>query len=131
MGNVWDAFWNLAWFFFWGVAFIGYLFAIIGVLADIFRDRHLNGWGKAAWMFFLIFVPFLTVLVYLIARGRGMVDRLERIEDERPPSETYAPAPAMANPAGEIAHAKELVDAGVITPGEFEAIKSKALGNKF
>ena len=132
MDSAWDAIWNIAVFFFWGFAFVAYLFAIIGVLADIFRDHKLNGWAKAVWLIFLIFVPFLTVLVYVIARGRGMVDRLESIEHgDRPPAETYAPAPAMANPAGEISHAKELLDAGVISAGEFDALKNKALGNRY
>jgi hypothetical protein len=131
MDSAWDAFWSIAWYFFWGFAFVAYLFAIIGVLADLFRDRKLNGWAKALWLIFLIFLPFLTVLVYVIARGRGMVERLERIEQDRPPAETYAPAPAMANPASEISRAKELLDAGVISAGEFDALKNKALGNKY
>ena len=132
MNSAWDAIWSIAVFFFWGLAFVAYLFAIIGVLADIFRDRHLNGWAKALWLIFLIFVPFLTVLVYVIARGRGMVERLEDIQQsDRPPAETYASAPAMANPASEISRAKELLDSGVISAGEFDALKNKALGNKY
>ena len=132
VNSAWDAFWNIAVFFFWGFAFVAYLFAIIGVLADIFRDRKLNGWAKALWLIFLIFVPFLTVLIYVIARGRGMVERLEDIQQsDRPPAETYAPSPAMDNPASEISRAKELMDAGVISAGEFDALKNKALGNRY
>lgn len=132
MDNLWDSFWDIAWFFFWAFAFIAYLSAIIAVLADVFRDRRLNGWAKAAWLIFLVFVPFLTVLVYVIVRGRGMVERLERIEHgDRPPAETYAPPAPMANPAHEITRAKELLDSGVISAGEFDALKSKALGNRY
>ncbi|PRY67244.1 phospholipase D-like protein [Glaciihabitans tibetensis] len=130
MDSVWSDFWSVVWLFLVGFAFVVYLFAVITVLRDIYRDRTLNGWGKAAWTLFLIFVPFLTVLVYVIARGAGMVDRLEPRGNYQPP-EDYAQPQPLAAPASEIKRAKELVDAGVITPGEFEALKSKALGNRY
>ena len=126
-------FWNIVWLFFWGFASIAYLFAIFTVLIDLFRDRHLSGWGKAAWIFFLIFVPFLTVLVYVIARGRGMVDRLERNEQGvygRPPADTSAATSAPATGASQIDSAKQLLDAGVITPEEFDRLKTRALAGR-
>ena len=73
-----EQFWNFIWLFFWSFAFIAYLFALFAVISDIFRDHELSGWLKAVWIIFLVFVPFLTVLVYLIARGRSMAERQAR-----------------------------------------------------
>ena len=70
-----EQFWSVIWLFFWGFAFVAYLFALFAVITDIFRDHELSGWLKAVWIIFLVFVPFLTVLVYLIARGRSMAER--------------------------------------------------------
>lgn len=130
MDSIWSNFWSFLWLFFAGFAFVVYLFAIITVLGDLFRDHTLNGWWKAVWVVFLVFVPFLTVLVYVIARGKGMVDRLEP-RGRRQPEEDYSKPRPMTAPAAEIQHAKELADAGVITPGEFDALKNKALGNQY
>jgi hypothetical protein len=130
MTNLWNSLWNVFWLCFWGVALLGYLVAIVTVLGDLFRDRALNGWWKAVWILFLIFLPFVTVLVYVIARGPGIVERLGDSE-ERAAAEDYSfPAPT-ATPAAEIVRAKELLDGGVITAGEFDALKSKALGNRY
>jgi len=111
-------------------AFIAYLFAIVLVLIDVFRDHSVPGWGKALWVLFLVFVPFLTVLVYVIARGAGMSERL-RSRGDGPPAEDYAMPQGMPNPATEIATAKDLADRGIISQGEFDAIKNKALGNRY
>jgi hypothetical protein len=70
--NFWTSFWDIIWWFVWAFAFIAYLFALFAIIGDLFRDRKLNGWLKAIWVLFLIFVPFLTALVYLIARGKGI-----------------------------------------------------------
>ncbi len=64
----------IAWFF-WVFVFFAYLMVLFSILSDLFRDHKLNGWLKAVWIIFLIFVPFLTALVYLIARGNGMTKR--------------------------------------------------------
>jgi hypothetical protein len=125
-------FWSFFWYFISIFAFIAYLFALFSVIIDLFRDHKLNGWFKAIWVIFLIFVPFLTVLVYLIARGRGMAERRQR---GRAPVGTqdsdYPASRPSANPAADIAAAKDLMDRGVITSGEFDALKNKALGGKF
>ena len=73
--NILQATWDIIWFFFWTFAFIAYLMVLFSIIGDLFHDSTLNGWGKAAWMLFLIFVPFLTALVYLIARRTGMAKR--------------------------------------------------------
>ena len=128
LNSVWDWFW----FLFWMFAYVAYIFALVYILIDIFRDRELNGWAKAAWTIFLIFVPFITALVYLIARGNGMAERAGRKQREyQEYSEEYIRSVSFANPADEIAKAKALLDAGTITQGEFEAIKNKAIGNKY
>ena len=69
---------NVIWSFFWILAFFAYLMALISVVGDLFRDHELTGWPSALWILLLIFVPVLTVLVYLIARRPGMQVRAER-----------------------------------------------------
>jgi len=123
-----EQFWNFIWLFFWSFAFIAYLFALFAVITDIFRDHELSGWLKAVWVIFLIFVPFLTVLVYLIARGRSMAERQARSAQQAEAATTeYIRSVATASPSQEIAKAKELLDAGTLTQSEFDAVKAKAL----
>ncbi|MFF2276538.1 SHOCT domain-containing protein [Agromyces sp. NPDC058126] len=127
-----NSLWDWFWFLFWAFAYVAYLFALIYIIIDVFRDHSLNGWLKAVWLIFLVFVPFVTALVYLIARGSGMAERSARKQDEYEEySEEYIRSVSFASPTDEIAKAKALLDAGTITQGEFDAIKSKALGNKF
>jgi len=76
--NFWESFWDIIWWFFWVFAFIAYLMALFAIIGDLFRDHKLNGWAKAVWIIFLIFVPFLTALIYLIARGSGMAERSQK-----------------------------------------------------
>lgn len=129
---MWNNFWNVIWLIFWSFAFIAYLFALFAVISDLFRDRKLNGWWKALWIVFLIFLPFLTVLVYLIARGRGMAERqVKDVRQAQTQADNYIRQVASSSPADDIAKAKQLLDQGVITPGEFDALKNKALGNRY
>ena len=65
-----DSFWDLFWWFFWIYVWVALLMILFSIVVDIFRDHSLNGWGKALWIVFLIFVPFLAILVYMIARAR-------------------------------------------------------------
>jgi len=69
-------FWDLFWWFFWVFVFVTYLIVLFSIIVDVFRDHTLNGWLKAVWLIFLIFVPFLTGVVYVIARGKGMAERM-------------------------------------------------------
>ena len=124
-------FWGWMWLFFWGFAFVAYLIALVSVIIDLFRDDKLNGWLKALWFIFLIFVPFLTAVVYVIARGQGMAERRERGGDYVVPEPDYPQSGPSANPAADIDQAKQLLDRGVISAGEFDALKAKALGNKY
>jgi hypothetical protein len=126
--DFWDNFWTTIWWFFWAFAFVAYLYALFIVIADLFRDRQLNGWWKAVWIVFLVFMPFLTVLVYLIARGAGMAERsYKEARAVQESTDAYIRTVAGSSPSEEISKAKVLLDQGAISAGEFEAIKSKAL----
>jgi hypothetical protein len=120
----------LAWFF-WVFVFFAYLMVLFSILSDLFRDSSLNGWLKAVWIIFLIFVPFLTALVYLIARGNGMTKRgMQQATEMRKAQDDYIRQTAGAagsSSVDDIAKAKSLLDSGAITQAEFDAIKSKAL----
>lgn len=122
-------FWDVVGFIFWTWVFVCYLVLLFWVLADLFRDHELNGWWKAIWIICLIFVPFLTALIYLITRGASMNERSARARygDAAVPEDYSKPAPS-STPAADIAQAKALMDAGTITPGEFDALKAKAMG---
>ncbi|GAA1152184.1 SHOCT domain-containing protein [Microbacterium oxydans] len=124
----WGSFWDIIWWFLLAFVFISYLFALFAIVGDLFRDRQLNGWWKAVWIVFLIFVPFLTVLVYLIARGSGMAERSDaEAANVRSAADAYIQQVAGTSPSDEIAKARALLDSGTITAGEYEAIKAKAL----
>lgn len=130
--DFWNNIWNVIWTFFWIFAFIAYLFALFAVIGDLFRDHKLNGWWKALWIIFLVFLPFLTVLVYLIARGRGMAERSQKeVKQAQSATDDYIRSVAAApSAADEIAKAKALLDAGTITQDEYNTLKSKALAHQ-
>ena len=122
------SFGDLIWWFLWAFVFFTYLMALFVVIGDLFRDHKLNGWWKAVWIIFLIFVPFLTLLVYLIARGKGMSERgLAQAKEYKAAQDQYIKSVAGASPSEEIAKAKSLLDSGAITQAEFDHIKTKAL----
>lgn len=121
-------FWAFMLWLFWAYVYIAYLFAIVIVLGDVFRDRSLNGWLKAVWVIFLVFVPFLTVLVYLIARGNGLSERMGRGLNSEPAAQRGASdSGPVTSSADEVAQAHALLQAGAITQDEFEALKARAL----
>jgi hypothetical protein len=128
--DFWDNIWNIIWLLFWSFAFVAYLFALFAIFADLFRDHKLGGGWKALWVIFLIFVPFLTALVYLIARGRGMAERSAKdVAQSQQAADSYIRTVAGASsPTDEIAKAKTLLDSGAISADEYAAIKAKALG---
>lgn len=114
-----DVFFTMILFFFW----VAWIWTLISVLGDVFRRHDLSGWGKAGWMLFLIVVPFLGVLVYLIAHGKDMAKR----DMERAQAQHAQMAAANGGAAGEIDKANTLLQNGTITQSEFDAIKAKAL----
>ena len=95
-------------------------------LPTFFATSDLSGWWKAVWIIFLAFVPFLTLLVYMIARGKGMAERsMERAQRDQADADAYIRrSPARAR-REEIAKAKALLDAGTISAAEFERIKAR------
>ena len=124
----WNNFWSVLAWFFWVYVLLAYLFALFAVISDIFRDRELNGWLKAVWLIFLVFLPIITLLVYVIARGRGMSERSVRgMERQQEATDAYIRNVAGASSADEIVKAQALLDSGAITPEEFATLKAKAL----
>ena len=121
-----DILWTMILFFFW----IAWIWVLIIILSDVFR-RDMSGFLKAAWIVFLIFLPFLGVLIYLIANGSGMTERrMKDMQDSQKQFDTYVRTVASdsgGGAAGEIAKAKELLDSGAITEAEFASLKAKAL----
>jgi hypothetical protein len=123
--NFGDFFWLLIWSF----VFVFYLMILFQILGDLFRDRDLSGWWKAVWVIALIVVPFLSALIYLIARGRGMAER-QAGDVRRAQAETDSYIEQVAgrsNPAEQISTAKGLLDQGTITQAEFDQLKATAL----
>lgn len=125
--------WHTSWGFLWSAivafAFIAYLLILFSIMADLFwRDHQTAGWVKAVWVVFLVLFPYLTALVYLIVRGEDMTMRArEAAALVKRGSQAYLREAAGRSPAQEIAHGKELLDAGTITQDEFDTLKGKAL----
>jgi ABC-type multidrug transport system fused ATPase/permease subunit len=122
--------WDFIVWLFWFYVIIACIWIFITVFIDIFRDSELNGWAKALWVLFLVFVPFLAAFIYLIARGRGMTQRnMERAQAMNAQQNEYIRSVAGTgqSAAGEIESAKRLLDSGAITQAEYEALKAKAL----
>jgi hypothetical protein len=121
-------FWEILSWTLWATIFIGYLFALFAIISDLVRDNKLNGWLKALWILFLLFLPFITALVYLIARSKGMAERSSRAaRDADNAAQSYIRDVAGASPAQEIAAAAALLAAGSISQDEFNTLKLKAL----
>ncbi|MGB5110712.1 MAG: hypothetical protein WBO08_03455 [Mycobacterium sp.] len=126
---MWDSFWDFFWSFMVIFAFIAYLIILFNILADLFwRDHKTSGWAKALWVVFLVVFPYLTALVYLIARGKGMSERAhEQAMQAKRETDDYIRQAAGRSPAQEIANAKALLDAGTISQADFDALKAKAV----
>jgi Phospholipase_D-nuclease N-terminal/Short C-terminal domain len=122
-----NIFWSMIIFFAWVV----WIWMMITILSDVFRRRDMSGWGKAAWTVFLIVVPFLGALIYLIANHDGMADRnVKQAQAAQAEFDDYVKTVATngGGPSAEIEKAKSLLDSGAINQSEFEALKAKALG---
>jgi Phospholipase_D-nuclease N-terminal/Short C-terminal domain len=115
--------WAMIVFFAWVI----YIWIVITVLVDLFRRHDIGGWGKAGWVVFVIVLPFLGVLIYLIAQHDGMRERsTKEVKAQQQEFDQYV-REAAGGSAAEIAKAKELLDAGTISQAEFDAIKAKAV----
>lgn len=128
--NHFNTFWDVIWTFFWAFAFIAYLIALFSIITDLFRDREMSGILKAVWLIFLFFLPFLTALIYLIARGDGMARRsAEQAKANQERAHEYIRDVAGSSASDEIAKAKGLLDNGTITAEEYEKLKATALAS--
>ena len=124
-----DSFWDFLWYTLVIFAFVAYLMVLFAILSDLFRDRELSGWWKAVWIVLLLFLPWITALVYLIARGKGMAQRTIAAQRQaKEQADAYIRSVAAKPAADQIADAKARLDAGTITGAEFAALKAKALG---
>jgi len=120
-------FWTILIFFAWVI----FIWIAITVLIDLFRRRDASGWAKAAWVIFVIVLPFLGVLTYLIFNHDGMAERTgrEAAASQAQFDDYVRQTTGAGGPASEIEKAKRLLDNGIITRSEFDAIKAKAIGS--
>ena len=114
---------------FWFMLLFAWIWLIIAILGDIFRDRELNGFNKALWTVFLIFLPWLGALMYLIARGNSMNERTrQRVDENEARMRTYVQeAAGTTSVSDQLRELAELRDTNVITPEEYEQGKRKVL----
>jgi hypothetical protein len=122
-------FWDLVWLMLSTFIFVSYLIIMFQIVVDLFRDTELGGGSKVLWIIGLIFLPVITAIVYIIARGRGMSARQQAsMQRAKSDTESYIKTVAGTSPAAQIAEAKALLDAGTITQEEFAKLKAKSLG---
>jgi hypothetical protein len=130
------SFWDIVWFIFITWVFVAYLMALFSIIGDIFRDHELSGVWKAVWVISLVFFPFITAVVYLIARGGGMAERSMRASaTHRQQQDAYirevagtSSSSSSASPTEQITQARALLDSGAISQPEYDVLKAKALG---
>jgi hypothetical protein len=120
-----EIFWTMLIFF----CFVIWIWILIVVFSDIFRRHDIGGGAKAAWIFFVIILPYLGVFVYLIAEHKGMTERtVKQAEAQQAQMDQYVRSVAGgSDPTQQIANAKQLLDKGTITQAEFDQIKQQAL----
>lgn len=121
-----DVFWTMLWLFLW----ILWIFLLIRILTDVFRSPDLSGWAKAGWTLFVILVPLVAVLVYLVVRGSSMHQRDLRnavAAEDAVRAYVQSVAGTSASTAEELAKLASLRDAGVLTDEEFAAQKARLL----
>jgi hypothetical protein len=124
MSNFWPVFWLILESF----LLVAYLLVLFHIVVDLFRDTELGGFAKALWIVGLIFLPFLTALLYIIVRGGGMAYRQRAaMQWAKADTDAYIREVAGKSPADQIAAARALLDAGTINQDEFEKLKAKAL----
>jgi hypothetical protein len=118
-----DVFWTMIIFFLWVI----WIWFLIAILSDVFRRHDIGGGSKALWCFFIIFLPFLGALTYVLVNGSGMAERnVKEVQTARSETDAYIRSVA-GGPAGEIEKAKQLLDSGAISADEYAALKANAL----
>jgi hypothetical protein len=121
-----EVFWTMLWFF----LFFIWIWILIVVFGDIIRSHDMGGWAKALWALFIIFLPYLGVFVYLIARGGKMHEhavQAAQAQDAQFRAYVQNAAGSSGSPSEEVARLADLRDRGVISDAEFEQAKAKAL----
>ena len=119
-----EVLWSLIVIFFMVV----YWMIFFSIIFDLFRDHTMGGVTKALWIIFLIFLPLISMLVYVIVRGDSMAQRsMKQAADQQAQFDSYVRDTAQASPADQITKAKSLLDSGAISAEEFESLKAKAL----
>jgi hypothetical protein len=121
---------NLLWTFVIFFALMMYFWLIITVFGDLFRRQDVSGWGKTGWIVFVLVLPLIGSLTYLITQGRAMGDRnVRQVEQAKQETDAYIRSVAAPGYRGvdELAHGKELLDRGSITQEEFDQLKRRVL----
>ncbi len=122
--NFGEFLWSLLVIFF----MVMYFMILFSVIIDLFRNKHMNGWVKALWILFLIFIPLLSLLIYVIVYGRSMATRQqEAVQEAQAEQAAYIKQVAGTSAAEQIAQAQQLLNSGAITQQEFDSLKAKAL----
>jgi hypothetical protein len=117
--------WSLLVIFF----MIMYFMILFSVVIDLFRNHQMGGFAKALWIIFLIFIPLISLLVYVIVYGKGMAERQQSaVVQAQQEQDAYIKQVAGTSPAEQIAQAQQLLNSGAISQDEFDKLKSKALG---
>jgi Mn2+/Fe2+ NRAMP family transporter len=118
-----DVFWSMIIFFCWVI----WIWVVVTVLIDVFRRDDISGWLKALWVVLVVILPWLGVLIYLIANHKGMQERsVRQAQEQKQAFDSYV-REAAGGSADQIAKAKELLESGAITQDEFDRLKAKAL----
>jgi hypothetical protein len=120
-----DVLWAMFAFFF----FVIFLWILFGIISDIFRSHDLSGWAKALWCIALVILPWLTMFIYLIVRGKGMAERSMAAQQKAQAqfNDYIRQTASTGTPTEQIKAAKDLLDSGAISQAEFDQLKSKAL----
>ena len=120
-----QVFWSMLWFFLWFI----WIWILIMVLMDIFRSHDLSGWGKTLWVLFVVFLPYLGVFVYLIARGHKMSEHAAQAAQAQDAAmrQYVQQAAGSQSAADELAKLADLKAKGVIDDAEYDRLKAKAL----
>lgn len=117
--------WSLLLIFF----MIMYFMILFSVVIDLFRNHQMGGFAKALWILFLIFIPLISLLIYVIVYGKSMAERQQAaVVEAKQEQDAYIKQVAGTSPAEQIAQAQQLLNSGAISQDEFDKLKTKALG---